>query len=471
MLASEVLLFLFLVKWITSQYKQEAIRLDQDLQTVFNTVETRISDSLLNKEVTVLLQNRTASDTIVQIKVNTDANFIPAHPLDRKVIRSSADTSVGALIIPRNAGIAVQSYTVDQEDSISVLQHPEDPRKVLRFALQQIMNDIELDTFQIKTDTSLLRKEFAKTLHQKWPNISLQWMSNGHLRHSYIYKPKNAAKSLELNGYQFYITKAIIAQAAFCLVLLVLSSLAFIMAYRNARQQTQFSIQKDHFISNISHELKTPVATTKVAIEALSMYDALEDPQRSKRYLRMAAWEINRLETMINKIMDTTQATNGILVLDKVKINLTVLVKEIIHSLQQVFIDQNIELRLEIPDPELYVSADRTHLTGAIYNLIDNAIKYGNNIISIALHKNDGTIQFRIADNGKGIPHGYEARIFEKFVRVPQGNTHNVKGYGLGLSYAQYIIEAHIGTLSLEKAYGWGAIFNISLPEFKIDEV
>jgi two-component system phosphate regulon sensor histidine kinase PhoR len=352
------------------------------------------------------------------------------------------------------------------------MKHPEDTRKVLRFALQQIMNDIEMDTFQVKIDTSSLRKEFAAAVHKKWPNIAVNWLSAGNIPHAFSYKPKNTERSLILTGHKLYITKAIIAQTAFCLVLLLLSSLAFVLAYRNTKQQTLFSLQKDHFIDNISHELKTPVATTKVAIEALSMYDALEDPQRSKRYLRMAGWEINRLETMINKIMDTTQATKGVLILEKETINLLELVQEIAYSLQQVFIEREIQLIWDVKDDEIFlVSADRTHLTGAIYNLVDNAIKYGNNIIRISLYKKGHNIYLSIADNGTGIPQAYQSRIFEKFVRVPQGNIHNVKGYGLGLSYAQYIIAAHNGMLSLGKEPGWGAVFSISLPESNNDEV
>ncbi len=471
MLASEVLLLLFLCKWIMSQYKEESARLDKDIQNVFYTVETKMSDSLLNKEVTTLLLANKSSDTIEFNVSAPDVKFIPAIPSDRKILPSPYDTAAVPMLISKNSGIAIHSYAVAQ-DSASVMKHPEDTRKVLRFALQQIMNDIEMDTFQVKIDTSSLRKEFAAALHKKWPNITVHWLSAGNMPHAFSYKPKNTERSLILTGHKLYITKAIIAQTAFCLVLLLLSSLAFVLAYRNTKQQTLFSLQKDHFIDNISHELKTPVATTKVAIEALSMYDALEDPQRSKRYLRMAGWEINRLETMINKIMDTTQATKGVLILEKETINLLELVQEIAYSLQQVFIEQEIQLIWDTKDDGiLLVSADRTHLTGAIYNLIDNAIKYGNNIIRISLCKKEHNIYLSIADNGTGIPQAYQSRIFEKFVRVPQGNIHNVKGYGLGLSYAQYVIAAHNGILSLEKDSGWGAVFSISLPESDKDEV
>jgi K+-sensing histidine kinase KdpD len=472
MLASEVLLLLFLCKWIVSQYKEESVRLDKDIQTVFYAVETKMSDSLLNKEVTTLLLGNKSSDTIEFNVSAPDVKFIPAPLSDRKALPLPRDTAAVPMLISKNSGIAIHSYAVAQ-DSVSVMKHPEDTRKVLRFALQQIMNDIEMDTFQVKIDTSSLRKEFAAALHKKWPNITVHWFSTGNMPQAFSYKPKNAERSLILTGQKLYITKAIIAQTAFCLALLLLSSLAFVLAYRNTKQQTLFSLQKDHFIDNISHELKTPVATTKVAIEALSMYDALEDPQRSKRYLRMAGWEINRLETMINKIMDTTQATKGVLILEKETMNLLELVQEITYSLQQVFIERQIRLIWDIKDDEILflVSADRTHLTGAIYNLIDNAIKYGNNIIRISLYKKEHNIYLSIADNGTGIPQAYQSRIFEKFVRVPQGNIHNVKGYGLGLSYAQYVIAAHNGMLSLEKESGWGAVFNISLPESNKDEV
>lgn len=469
MLASEVLLVLFLGWWITGQYQEERMRLDKDIGTVFTTVENRISDSLLNKEVRAILQGNSAIDSSLAFELNMPDGQLPSRPSARKILYFSKDETISPPPPVGKEVIFARSFTTT--DNITILQRPENTRKVLRIALQQIMNDIDIDTFRIKTDTALLRKEFLHAIHQDWPNTSVRWLTSKNPNRPFAYHPKNSPHSISLSDYQLYIIKAIVPQVAFCLILLLLSSLAFILAYRNTRQQTLFSQQKDHFISNISHELKTPVATTKVAIEALAMYDALEDPQRSQRYLRMAGWEINRLETMINKIMDITHADNDMLQLRKVCIQLSELVHEITHSLQQVFIEKKIHLEWDMPEQALFVLADHTHLTGAIYNLIDNAIKYGNDKIRISLRKRKDMLCLSIADNGPGVPQAYETRIFEKFVRVPQGDIHNVRGYGLGLSYAQYIIAAHKGTLILEKEAGWGAVFSILLPETNSDEV
>ncbi|WP_124636248.1 sensor histidine kinase KdpD [Taibaiella sp. KBW10] len=471
MLASEILLLLFLCTWIVNQYKEAETRLSKDVATIFTKVENKIADSLLNNEITILLQDNPVGSDTLQFKIAARDTGLIAGQAGHKALNLSTDPSfVAHATTKRDRVTSVHTYRI-AKNAKPLPDNPEDTRKVLRLALQQIVNDIDLDTLRTKTDTSLLRKTFTTAVQQHWPNIGVHWHAAGPNSSSFSYKPKEVSPSLNLTGYQLYIVKAIASQTAFGLVLLLLTSLAFILAYRNAKQQTLFSQQKDHFISNISHELKTPVATTKVAIEALSMYDALEDPQRSKRYLRMAGWEINRLELMISKIMDTMQAANGVLTLAQKPLMLPALVLEITHSLQQVFIEQAIQLQWDIEEESLWVMADHTHLTGALYNLIDNAIKYGNNLIKISIQRQDGRVCFTIADNGPGIPSAYQSRVFEQFVRIPQGDIHNVKGYGLGLSYAQYVVAAHKGSLKLKQVPGWGAVFCISLPELHENEL
>jgi len=468
MLASEILLFLFICQWIWSQYKEAESRLHTDTQLLFTTVENKILDSLLDRQVAAVMKGKPGIDTLYHPEIPAAQHTLsPDSGKARKSIHLYSTLPETTAPLHQNDTVPSKTIILNparaQGDQASA-------DKVLRIALQEIINTIDIKSFQIPTDTALLRKEFSSVLTHRFQGLNLSWTNWGDTSAPFIYKHKDATQDhsyLSLTGYPFYLFKEVLPQGIFCLVLLLISSLAFLLAYLNTRKQNLFVRQKDDFISNISHELKTPVATAKIAIEALIRYDAIEDPERTRRYLAMADWELNRLETMISKIMDTTQADHDVLTLDKQKIHLAGLVQEITSSLQQVLIQEEITLEWNVPTEEVYIQGDRTHLTGVIYNLLDNAVKYGKERISIDLYNEDHKAHLKISDKGPGIPAAYREKIFEKFVRIGQGDIHNIKGYGLGLSYARYIIDAHKGSLKLEQATGWGAIFHICLPEWQ----
>lgn len=470
MLISALLLLLFITQWIRTQYRDAENRLHNDAQLIFTTVENNIRDSLLNQQVADVMQQN-GNDSLDQPDIFIKDTTSPIEAVaNRRSIHLFTSKAGAAKLVPNHDITNSKTIILGAEDAP---EERETANKVLRIALQEIINNIDAAALRIQTDPVLLKKEFSLALSQRFRDISVIQATQKDTASLFTYQTKAPDQHpvyLALGNYHFYLFKSILPQAAFCLLLLLLTSLAFALAYLNTRKQLLFAQQKDDFISNISHELKTPVATTKIAIEALNSYDAMEDPERARRYLGMASWEINRLETMIGKIMDTTQAGHGMLILDRQKLNVTQLVQEITHSLQQVLIQEQIALQFNVPLQDAYVPGDHTHLTGAIYNLVDNAIKYGHELIRIDIYRNDNQLHIKVADKGVGIPKAYQDKIFEQFVRVPQDNIHNVKGYGLGLSYARYIIEAHKGSLTLEQEAGWGAVFHICLPEFSTDD-
>ena len=468
MLLSMLMLFIFMIQWIRSQYREAETRLHNDTQQLFTTVNNNIKDSLLNRQVVTLMQHSTDRDTLQRPDIYIkDSVLSKTDVATHKSVHLYTYQHSSTKLIPQKEIISPSTIKIDS------LRTPEDKEiadKVLRIALQEIINNIDTKAFRTETDSALLKNKFSLALEQHYKGLNVVWAALEDNNESFFsFRSNDTGHNsvyLALEGYHLYLFKAILPQLAFCFLLLLLTGLAFILAYLNTRKQLLFVQQKDEFISNISHELKTPVATAKIAIEALNKYNAIEDPERTRRYLSMASWELNRLETMIGKIMETTQADHGVLILNQQKIHLPELVQEITSSLQAVLLQENITLRLDLQAKDAYVLADNTHLTGAIYNLLDNAIKYGNKLISIGIYQEQKTIHLKITDNGPGIPAAYREKIFEKFVRVPQENIHNVKGYGLGLSYARYIIEAHKGNLKLEQRSGMGAIFHISIPKF-----
>lgn len=473
MLASELLLFLFICQWIRAQYNESKSRLATDVQRLFTQVENEIRDSLLNRQVSAVVQQHPGKDT---------ALILPEFPENTELKQDNNGRKKSIHLYSKTPGTATIIHQQDSATPNTIILNPttaaadrEKSDKILRMALQELINNLDVTTFKVTMDTVWLHKAFAQSIVQRFPGIQVIKTQANKTPDVFSYQVRDTRPGspyLSLRGHYFYLFKEVLPQAIFCLVLSLISSLAFLLAYLNARRQNLFVRQKDDFISNISHELKTPVATAKIAIEALNKYDAIEDPERTRRYLAMADWELNRLETMISKIMDTTQADHGVLTLDQQKIHLQELIREITDSLKQVFIQEQIALQLNIEEQAIYVLGDRTHLTGVIYNLLDNAIKYGKERICLELYTDNHKVHLKIADKGPGIPPAYREKIFEKFVRIPQENIHNVKGYGLGLSYARYVTEAHKGNLKLQQEAGWGAVFHICLPEWRLkDEV
>ncbi len=249
-------------------------------------------------------------------------------------------------------------------------------------------------------------------------------------------------------------------------LLLAFTTASFIFLYRNLRQQQQLAAIKNEFISNMTHELKTPISTVKVAVEALRHFDALDDPQKTREYLDISALELARLSMLVDKVLKLSLFENKEIELNPSLVDLRELAAEVIASMKLQLERSGAFVQLTGNGESFLTKADRTHMSSVLSNLLDNALKYSKEAPAITIHLNaDGdSVDVIVADNGIGIPAAYIDRIFEKFFRVPSGDHHNIKGYGLGLSYVHHIVHKHNGTISVESKEGKGSIFTIKLP-------
>ncbi|MBL7701515.1 MAG: HAMP domain-containing histidine kinase [Ferruginibacter sp.] len=263
-----------------------------------------------------------------------------------------------------------------------------------------------------------------------------------------------------------YLIKRIMLPVIFSLLLLGITILAFVLLYRNLVRQRRLGEIKNEFISNISHELKTPVATVGVAIEALKNFNAMQDPQRTREYLDISTNELQRLGLLIDKVLKLSLFEKKEMELSYEELNLQEIVEEVLLSLKLQFEKYHANVRLNATG-DLRLKGDRLHLQSVVFNLLDNALKYGkeNPVIQINLEEKNNGIVFTIKDNGIGIPPEYREKVFEKFFRVPHGNIHNAKGYGLGLSYVAQVIKKHQGTIKAESQPGKETTFIIHLPK------
>lgn len=265
----------------------------------------------------------------------------------------------------------------------------------------------------------------------------------------------------------FFLLNRIRLPILFSLLLTAITVLSFFFIYRNLQKQRRLTEMKNEFIGNITHELKTPIATVSVALEALNDFDGLKDPARTKEYLGIAGGELNRLSMMVDKVLRLSMFENKSVALQYERFDLVLLIREVMLSMQPQLEKANAETTFKLTGSDFNISADKMHISSVLYNLLDNAVKYSKDHpqIDIAATEEEKNITVRIKDNGIGIDPAYREKIFEKFFRVPHGNMHNVKGYGLGLSYAAHIIQEHGGSIRAESDGTNGTTFIIQLPK------
>ncbi|MDP4217128.1 MAG: HAMP domain-containing sensor histidine kinase [Bacteroidota bacterium] len=266
----------------------------------------------------------------------------------------------------------------------------------------------------------------------------------------------------------WYMAARIGPQALFSLLLVGFTVLSLLLLYRNWQQQRRLTELKNDFISNITHELKTPIATVSVAVEALRKFNALEDPARTKEYLDISAEELQRLSLLVDKVLKLSLFERQEIELKKERFDMRLLAKEVLSSMRLQFEKYGAKVSFHAAgdDDEYQLYADKLHFTSVLFNLLDNALKYSKSNPSIQIDLSAGPEQLALSvvDNGIGIPAAYKDRIFEKFFRVPTGDKHNVKGYGMGLSYVYYILQRQGATIRVDSEEGIGSRFLIRIP-------
>jgi len=264
-----------------------------------------------------------------------------------------------------------------------------------------------------------------------------------------------------------YLLSKILWPIFFSIFIIAITIGSFILLYRTVLRQQRLVAMKNDFISNITHELKTPIATVGVAIEALRSFGAAQSPERTKEYLDISAAELQRLSLLVDKVLKVSMLENRRIELKKEEFDIRRLVEEVVNIMKLQFEKYNALVNIRTKGDHFTIEADRLHITSVIYNLLDNALKYskGDPYIDILISSSGyDVIELKVKDNGIGIPKEYRSKIFEKFFRVPSGDMHNVKGYGLGLSYVKEILMAHMGYITVESEPGKGSEFTIIIP-------
>ena len=246
------------------------------------------------------------------------------------------------------------------------------------------------------------------------------------------------------------------------LVLFLILAFSFWFLIHTMLKQKSLEEMKSDFTNNITHELKTPVAVAYAANDALLNFEAGNDPEKRREYLEISQAQLEKLEGMIEQILSMSMESRKTFELRRETIELEPLLQKLSEQ-HRLSAGKPCDIHIDVED-DLVLDADSFHLSNILSNLIDNAIKYsGESVrIDITAKATDEGTEIRVRDNGIGIAPDKQKRIFDKFYRVPTGNIHDVKGYGLGLYYAKTMVEKHGGTIEVSSTPGKGSEFVLS---------
>ncbi len=247
-------------------------------------------------------------------------------------------------------------------------------------------------------------------------------------------------------------------------ILIFVFSYYYILA-SNLKQKKLSAIKND-FISNMTHEFKTPISTISLASEMLSDSSINQTPEKQSRYLKMIRDENKRLSVLVESILQTSILDKGEFKLKRVELDIHEIINTAINNTQLLISQRGGKINTKLMAQKHKLQADKVHLTNIVFNLIDNAIKYTLDVpeITVSTENSENGIKISVTDNGIGISKENQRKIFEKFYRVPTGNVHNVKGFGLGLSYVWAVVEKHGGTVEVQSELGKGSTFTIHIP-------
>ena len=230
------------------------------------------------------------------------------------------------------------------------------------------------------------------------------------------------------------------------------------------KQKRLSEIQKD-FINNMTHEFKTPISTISISSEVLKDPNIIRQPERLLNYATIIQNESHRLKNQVERVLTIASLDMEEIGLKREELDIHKVIKESLAVVKLSLEENKGRVETDLSARHSLVYGDKMHLTNVIYNLLDNAIKYCDRepIVTIKTHNINGKMEIIISDNGIGVDKDQQKKVFDKFYRVPTGDVHDVKGFGLGLNYVQLIVNEHGGSVDLHSEIGKGSSFNIKL--------
>lgn len=262
----------------------------------------------------------------------------------------------------------------------------------------------------------------------------------------------------------FFRTTSFLVIPSLLLTLIII--VIFIVTLQIILRQKKISQIKNDFINNMTHELKTPISTISLASQMLRDSSVSLSPSTIDHISGVIFDESKRLSSQVEKVLQMAVFNEGRLKLKFTHIDLNKLAETVASNFEIRVTNESGELKTDLLAENPVIRGDEVHITNVIFNLLDNAVKYSKSKpeIELSTENKNGWVIVQVKDNGIGIPKEHQTQIFERFYRVPTGNIHNVKGFGLGLSYVKRIVDVHSGKIKVDSALGKGTRFRLYFP-------
>lgn len=260
--------------------------------------------------------------------------------------------------------------------------------------------------------------------------------------------PQYSTLTLFFNNETTTILKANMIGLLLSTLLMAAVIVCLLFLLRIIKDQKQLAEIKNDLISNITHEFKTPISTIQVAMEGILNFNTGNDPEKAKNYARTSTEQVEKLNHMVEKLLETATLTGNQLHLEKEALYPAPVLETLVQKYRTLA--PNKSLHFETSGDDIKIWADPFHIENAFSNILDNAVKYGGDEISVWLRSENGKVFIHFKDSANSLMKAEVGQIFDKFYRVPKGNTHDVKGFGIGLYYTKQIIERHGGSIKAE---------------------
>jgi two-component system phosphate regulon sensor histidine kinase PhoR len=457
------------VFWNYKNYQTNKQQLINDVQVSLDNAVDGYFEKLAKEQTTsFIMRSNHTCDSLCEHKqfntfisdLNSSIDTMPSLGFKEslQLFQTKTDDSIFARISHGKSPFSFNTIETDTlwntlEDSIS---------SKFEQLTSKIVISITNDTLQLKRIDSLLKIELQRknlnlnyglsfkdpqfNKHQFFNTVAIDSTALQTTSKS-MFLPEPSTLKVYFNNETKIILKRIISGIliSILLVLAVISCLIYML--KIIRHQKELAEVKNDLISNITHEFKTPIATISVALEGIKNFNVIDDKVKTKTYLDLSTNQLSKLTLMVEKLLETATLDSDNLDLKKETVDIANILQLIVekHKMQT----KNKEIHFKTSSETVFTKVDNFHFENAINNIIDNAIKYGGDSITMAILEQDNTIDISITDNGNTLTQANVNQIFEKFYRVPKGNTHDIKGFGIGLYYTKKIIEKHDGSITV----------------------
>ncbi len=425
---------------------------------IVQVVWIRNSEALLARNLAI--QEREDSLNLIHF---TEQTHIALRNVLEEISTTKADSSdlYGAV-----KQVRANYFSVDINEEL----HPYYLENLLKreFYNQSIQQSFQYGIYDCFTDSivfgNLIKYEGNTFLNPSADSVAgvtspnLVWKKDGH--YFTVYFPEVAPGSTVDSAGALY------SPYMYLLIIVVMVLVFFSYALIVILKQKRLSEVKTDFINNMTHELKTPISTIGLSSEMIMRTDLAKEPEKVQRYAGIIFKENKRLQNQVERVLNLAKLDKNEIILAKEEFDIHELIEEVKDNFDFNHLDKNGSISLELKASQFKLLVDPVHISNVVFNLMDNAVKYCDKDpeIVIRTYNEKRYFVFEIEDNGIGIKREDQKMIFDQFYRVPTGNRHDVKGFGLGLYYVKLIIDAHRGSILVKSSLNKGTTFIVKLP-------